>query len=119
MGTASSLPWWVNAIWMSISALTLIGGIIWIVIIFWPYLRETKQMQIEGLKLTRDSVDNLERMIDRAEKIANRMEEVFTEEQVEKLNILLNRAVKRTEPLTPVSRKDLAHALDENRKPKS
>tara|TARA_Y100000034_G_scaffold100998_1_gene124947 strand:- start:233 stop:727 length:495 start_codon:yes stop_codon:yes gene_type:complete len=62
MGDASVLPFWANVIWMSLSGVTLLGACIWTVFIFWPYLKETKQMQIESLKLGKESNDALQKM---------------------------------------------------------
>ena len=62
MGDASVLPVWLNLIWMSLSALTLIGALIWTLFIFWPYLKVTKAMQIESLKLGKESNDALQKM---------------------------------------------------------
>ena len=62
MGDASVLPVWLNLIWMSLSALTLVGALIWTLFIFWPYLKVTKKMQIESLKLGKESNDALQKM---------------------------------------------------------
>ncbi len=62
MGDASVLPVWLNLIWMSLSAITLIGALIWTLLIFWPYLKVTKAMQIESLNLGKESNDALQKM---------------------------------------------------------
>lgn len=78
-----ALPVWVNLIWMSISAITLIGAIIWTIFIFWPYLRETKKMQLEGLNLAKKSSDDigelirkLDPMVEKAKETADRIGEI-------------------------------------------
>ena len=62
MGQASALPQWLNLIWMSLSMITLVGAGIWTIFIFYPYLKVMKEMQIEALKMGRESTDILEGM---------------------------------------------------------
>lgn len=93
MGQASGLPVWVNLVWMSISGITLFGGVIWIVFIFWPYLRETKKMQIEGLDLGRQSnntladlVRKVDPVIEKIERTAERVEDTIKKFEKHDLN---------------------------------
>lgn len=68
MGQAGSLPASLNLIWMCISAITLIGGIFWIVVIFWPLLKEQKQIALRGLSLMEESNASIQKTVSQIEE---------------------------------------------------
>lgn len=127
MGDSSSLPAWVNLIWMSVSFVTLMGAAVWTFGFFYPYLKQMRQMQFEALKLGRESTKVLESMnqeikpmvdkihsnLDRAETMLSRFdkEDTFTklESHMEAIRL---RIEKDTEPIKRKQRK-LAADMEE------
>ncbi len=84
MGESSSLPPWLNMIWMSISFITLIGAGIWTFVFFYPYLKQVRAMQFEALKLGRESTKVLEELhgqikplVDKIDRNVGRVDELF------------------------------------------
>jgi len=55
VNTQTGLPLWFQCIWAlaSVGAFTL--GIVWILVIFWPYLRWSRRMMITSLDLAKDT----------------------------------------------------------------
>ena len=87
MGQVSSLPQWVNIVWMSISMITLVGAGVWTIFIFYPYLKAMKTMQIEALKLGRDSTKILEGMNDELRPMVDKIDTTLS-----KADVLLDQA---------------------------
>ncbi len=114
MGESSSLPPWLNMIWMSISFITLIGAGIWTFVFFYPYLKQVRAMQFEALKLGREStkvleelhgqikplVDKIDRNVGRVDELFGKLEEkdVFGKLE-EHMGVIRNRIEKDTEPI--------------------
>lgn len=119
MGDSSSLPAWLNLIWMSISFITLIGAAVWTFVFFYPYLKQMKQMQFEALKLGREStkvleglneeitplVDKIHSSLDRAERMVGELEEkdLFNRVETHLESIRLN-IEEKSKPLPLVRR---------------
>jgi hypothetical protein len=119
MGQVSALPQWVNLIWMSLSMVTLVGAGIWTIFIFYPYLKAMKEMQIEALKLGREStrilegmndeispmVDKFHKSLDRADAMVSKVEkkDIFGRVENHLESIRLN-IEERSKPLPVVRR---------------
>jgi len=114
MGQASALPQWLNLIWMSLSMVTLVGAGIWTIFIFYPYLKVMKEMQIEALKLGKEStkvlqglneeikpmVDKIHSNLDRAESMFDKVEEREIFDKVEEhLHSIRDAVEEKTRPL--------------------
>ena len=121
MGDSSSLPAWLNLIWMSLSFLTLMGAAVWTFAFFYPYLKQMRQMQFEALKLGREStkvleglndeikpmVDKIHRSLDRAETIVDDFEKTDVFLRVENhLESIRDSIAERTRTL-PVMRRPI------------
>ncbi len=119
MGDSSSLPAWLNLIWMSLSFVTLMGAAIWTFAFFYPYLKQMRQMQFEALKLGRESTKVLEGLnneikptiekingsLDRVDKLALDFEEKDIFNRVEShLESIRENIEVRTTPLPVVRR---------------
>ena len=119
MGDSSSLPAWLNLIWMSLSFLTLMGAAIWTFAFFYPYLKQMRTMQFEALKLGREStkvleglndeikptVDKIHRSLDRAENLFSDFEKRDIFNRVENhLESIRQNIEERSKPLPVVRR---------------
>lgn len=62
MGQAENLPVWLNAVWMTCSFLTFMGGAVWLVVIFWPALRLQIKLLQENTRLNHESRESFERL---------------------------------------------------------
>lgn len=119
MGDSSSLPAWLNLIWMSLSFVTLMGAAIWTFAFFYPYLKQMRKMQFEALKLGREStkvleglndeikpmVDKIHRGLDRAEKMVDDLEKKDVVNRVEShLESIRDSIEERTRTLPVIRR---------------
>ncbi len=124
MGDSSSLPAWLNLIWMSLSFLTLMGAAIWTFCFFYPYLKQMRMMQFEALKLGREStkvleglnneikptIEKINRSLDRAESLVEEFEEKDIFNRVEShLESIRSNIEEKSKPLPLVRRPSPVH----------
>jgi len=66
MSTQSAVPAWLQILWACCGIFTLIGGFIWILVIFYPYIRWSRRFMIEART---ESVELMEMLVRRIERL--------------------------------------------------
>ncbi len=56
------MPLWLHVTWAVCGIVAVVGGIAWTILVAWPFMRDTRRAAVEGLAISKGTVEILKNL---------------------------------------------------------
>lgn len=91
MNLQTALPPWLQIAWACAGVATLLGGFIWIMFIFWPYLRWSKKMMLDSFTLGQETAKEIHRLQEETKPLIEDARRLLESDKLDKATAAITR----------------------------